>query len=31
VTHCASSLHRFRTRGVPAVDLASLVARALVP
>ncbi len=31
VTHCASSLHRFRSAGEPAVDLASLVARALVP
>lgn len=31
VTHCASSLHRFRTAGEPAVDLASLVARALRP
>ncbi len=31
VTHCASSLHRFRTRGAQAIDLASLVARALVP
>jgi Fe-S oxidoreductase len=31
VTHCASSLRRFRTAGEPAVDLASLVARALHP
>lgn len=31
VTHCASSLHRFRSAGEPAVDLASLVARALRP
>lgn len=31
VTHCASSLHRFRTAGEPAVDLTSLVARALRP
>jgi Fe-S oxidoreductase len=29
VTACAQSLHRFRTRGEPAEDLASLVARAL--
>jgi Fe-S oxidoreductase len=29
VTACASSLHRFRSRGVAAEDLASLVARAL--
>lgn len=29
VTACAESLHRFRSRGEPAVDLASLVARAL--
>ncbi|MFO0759818.1 MAG: (Fe-S)-binding protein [Byssovorax sp.] len=29
VTACAGSLHRFRSRGEPAVDLASLVARAL--
>lgn len=29
VTHCASSLHRFRTAGEPAVDLVTLVARAL--
>lgn len=31
VTHCASSLHRFRTAGEPAVDLTTLVARALTP
>jgi Fe-S oxidoreductase len=31
VTHCASSLHRFRTRGERAEDLVSLVARALGP
>ena len=29
VTHCAASLHRFRTAGEPAQDLVSLVARAL--
>lgn len=29
VTHCAASLQRFRTAGEPAVDLTSLVARAL--
>jgi Fe-S oxidoreductase len=29
VTHCAQSLHRFRTSGEPAEDLVSLVARAL--
>jgi dimethylglycine catabolism B len=29
VTACAASLHRFRTRGEPAVDLVSLVAGAL--
>ncbi|AUX47861.1 Fe-S oxidoreductase [Sorangium cellulosum] len=31
VTHCAQSLRRFRTRGEPAEDLASLVARAVAP
>ena len=31
VTHCAQSLRRFRTRGEPAEDLASLVARAVTP
>ncbi len=31
VTHCASSLHRFRTAGENAVDLVSLVAQALRP
>ncbi|WP_437975043.1 (Fe-S)-binding protein [Sorangium sp. So ce295] len=31
VTHCAQSLQRFRTRGEPAEDLASLVARAVAP
>jgi len=31
VTHCASSLHRFRSRGEPAVDLTTLIARALRP
>lgn len=31
VTHCASSLQRFRSRGEQAVDLVSLVARALRP
>ena len=29
VTACASSIHRFRTRGEQAEDLVSLVARAL--
>ena len=29
VTACAESLHRFRTRGEAAVDLASLIAGAL--
>ncbi len=29
VTACASSLHRFRTRGEPAEDLVSLLARAI--
>ncbi|MBK8252279.1 MAG: (Fe-S)-binding protein [Polyangiaceae bacterium] len=31
ITHCASSLHRFRSAGTPAVDLITLVARALSP
>jgi Fe-S oxidoreductase len=31
VTHCAQSLRRFRTRGEPAEDLVSLVARAATP
>lgn len=31
VTHCAQSLRRFRSRGEPAEDLASLVARAVAP
>ncbi len=31
VTHCASSLHRFRSAGEPAQDLVTLVARALTP
>ena len=31
VTHCASSLHRFRSAGEAAMDLTSLVARALRP
>jgi Fe-S oxidoreductase len=31
VTHCAASLQRFRSRGEPAEDLVSLVARALRP
>lgn len=31
VTHCASSLHRFRSAGEPAQDLVTLVARALSP
>lgn len=31
VTHCAASLHRFRSAGEPAEDLTSLVARALRP
>jgi len=31
VTHCAASLHRFRTAGEPAVDLTTLVARAIAP
>jgi Fe-S oxidoreductase len=31
VTHCAQSLRRFRSRGEPAVDLLSLIARALGP
>ena len=29
VTACASSLHRFRTRGEPAEDLVSMIARAI--
>ncbi|WP_437956944.1 (Fe-S)-binding protein [Sorangium sp. So ce119] len=31
VTHCAQSLRRFRSRGEPAEDLASLIARAVAP
>lgn len=31
VTHCAQSLRRFRSRGEPAEDLVSLVARAVAP
>ena len=31
VTHCGSSLHRFRKSGARAEDLVSLIARAITP